>query len=66
MIPLLLFILYKKKGKSISRATKKMLGKAKARRMLKKIEADSKKRGIKNVYRRFKNNRFNSRRVGNR
>lgn len=66
MIPLLLFILYKKKGKSISRAAKKVLGKAKARRMLKKIEADSKKRGIKNVYRRFKNNRFNRRRAGNR
>lgn len=64
MIPLLLFILYKKKGKSISRAAKKMLGKAKARRMLKKRENNSRRRPLKNVYSKFKHNRFHRKRTG--
>ena len=66
MIPLLLFILYKKKGKSISRAAKKMLGKAKARRMLKKKENNSRRRPLKNVYSKFRNRRLNRKRAGNR
>ena len=64
MIPLLLFILYKKKGKSIARAAKKMLGKAKARRMLKKRETDSRKRLLRNVYSKFKRNRLHRKRTG--
>ena len=64
MIPLLLFILYKKKGKSISRAAKKMLGKAKARRMLKKRENNSRRRPLRNVYSKFKHNRLHRKRTG--
>ncbi|GEM_PF-2380356 len=64
MIPLLLFILYKKKGKSISRAAKKMLGKAKARRMLKRRERNSKRRPLRNVYSKFKRNRLHRKRAG--
>ena len=65
MIPILLYILYKKKGKDISRAAKKVLGKAKARRVLKKAEKASRtenrprKRRIKNVYSKFRNSRLN-------
>lgn len=76
MIPILLYIIYKKKGKDISRAAKKMLSKAKARRMLKKAEKMSgnmpgnmrgnRRKPIRNVYRRFKNNRFNRKRARNR
>ena len=76
MIPILLYILYKKKGKDISRAAKKMLSNAKARRMLKKAEKMSgdmpvnmrgnRRKPIRNVYRRFKNNRFNRKRARNR
>ena len=75
MIPILLYILYKKKGKNISRAAKKMLSKAKAKRMLKKAEKMSgnipeymhgnKRKPIRNVYRKFKNNRFYRRRTRN-
>ena len=75
MIPILLYILYKKKGKNISRAAKKMLSKAKAKRMLKKAEKTSgnmpeymhgnKRKPIRNVYRKFKNNRFYRRRTRN-
>lgn len=63
MIPILLYILYKKKGKDISRAAKKMLGKAKAKRMLKRAEKMSraenktKRRPLKNVYSKFRNRR---------
>lgn len=64
MIPLLLFILYKKKGKSISRAAKKMLGKAKARRMLKRRERNSRRRPLRNVYSKFKHNRLHRKRTG--
>ena len=74
MIPILLYILYKKKGKDISRAAKKMLSKAKAKRMLKKVEympeyeykAGNKRKPIRNVYRKFKNNRFGRKRTRNR
>ena len=72
MIPILLYILYKKKGKDISRAAKKVLGKAKARRVLKKAEKASRtenrprKRRIKNVYSKFRNRRLNRKRAGNR
>lgn len=76
MIPILLYILYKKKGKNISRAAKKMLSKAKAKRMLKKAEKMSgnmpeymhgnKRKPIRNVYRKFKNNRFGRKRTRNR
>ena len=65
MIPILLYIIYKKKGKDISRAAKKVLGKAKARRVLKKAEKASmtenrpRKRRIKNVYSKFRNSRLN-------
>ena len=75
MIPILLYILYKKKGKNISRAAKKMLSKAKAKRMLKKAENMSgnmpeymhgnKRKPIRNVYRKFRNRRFNRRRARN-
>ena len=64
MIPILLYILYKKKGKDISRAAKKMLSKAKTKRLLKKVEnmpeykVGNKRKPIRNVYRKFKNNRF--------
>ena len=63
MIPILLYILYKKKGKDISRAAKKMLGKAKAKRMLKRAEKMSRaenktrRRPLKNVYSKFRNRR---------
>lgn len=66
MIPILLYILYKKKGKNISRAAKKILGKAKVRRMIKRAETDTKKRSVRNVYRKFRNNRFNRKRARNR
>lgn len=76
MIPILLYIIYKKKGKDISRAAKTMFSKAKARRMLKKAEKmygdmpinmpGNRRRPIRNVYRRFKNNRFNRKRARNR
>ena len=75
MIPILLYILYKKKGKDISRAAKKMLSKAKAKRMLKKAESMSgnmpeymhrnKRKPIRNVYRKFRNRRFNRKRARN-
>lgn len=70
MIPILLYIIYKKKGKAISRAAKSMLGKAKAKRLLKKAtkksrpENNSRKRPIKNVYSKFRNRRFNRKRAG--
>ena len=64
MIPILLYILYKKKGKNISRAAKKVLSKAKARKLLKKAEKISKRRVVKNVYRKFGRNRFNRKRAG--
>ncbi len=64
MIPILLYILYKKKGKDISRAAKKVLSKAKARKLLKKAEKISKRRVVKNVYRKFGRNRFNRKRTG--
>ena len=76
MIPILLYILYKKKGKDISRAAKKMLSKAKTKRLLKKAENMSgnipeymygnKRKPIRNVYRKFKNNRFGRKRTRNR
>ena len=71
MIPILLYILYKKKGKNISRAAKKVLGKAKTKRLLKKAERmsltndKSRRRPIKNVYSKFRNRRLNRKRVGN-
>ena len=72
MIPILLYILYKRKGKDISRAAKKMLSKAKTKRLLKKVEnmpeykVGNKRKPIRNVYRKFKNNRFYRRRTRNR
>ena len=63
MLPLLLIYIYKKKGKKISRAAKKVLGKAKAKRMLRKAENDRKPIG--NVYRKFRNRRFNRKRIRN-
>ena len=63
MIPLLLIYIYRKKGKNISRAAKKVLGKAKARRLFRKAETDRKPIG--NVYRKFRNRRFNRRRARN-
>ena len=63
MIPILLYILYKKKGKDISRAAKKMLGKAKAKRLLRKaermsrVENKTRRRPLKNVYSKFRNRR---------
>ena len=70
MIPILLYILYKKKGKDISRAAKKMLGKAKAKRMLKRAEKMSRaeksqrRRPLKNVYSKFRNRRLNRKGTG--
>lgn len=63
MLPLLLIYIYKKKGKNISRVAKKVLGKAKAKRMLRKAENDRKPIG--NVYRKFRNRRFNRKRTRN-
>ena len=71
MIPILLYILYKKKGKDISRAAKKMLGKAKAKRMLKRaermsrVENKTRRRPLKNVYSKFRNHRLNRKRTRN-
>ena len=71
MIPILLYILYKKKGKDISRAAKKVLSKAKTKRMLKKAEnmleynVGNKRKPIRNVYRKFRNRRFNRKRTRN-
>jgi hypothetical protein len=63
MIPLLLIYIYKKKGKNITRAAKKVLSNAKARKVLRKAETDRKP--IRNVYRKFRNRRFNRRRTRN-
>lgn len=63
MIPLLLIYIYKKKGKNITRAAKKVLSNAKARKVLRKAETDRKY--IRNVYRKFRNRRFNRRRTRN-
>ncbi len=63
MIPILLYILYKKKGKDISRAAKKVIGKAKNRRRLNKSKV--RRRPVKNVYSKFKNRRLNRRRTRN-
>lgn len=63
MIPLLLIYIYKKKGKNITRAAKKVLSNAKARKVLRKAETDRKPIG--NVYRKFRNRRFNRRRTRN-
>lgn len=54
MLPLLLIYLYKKKGKEITRTAKKVLSKAKVR-----------KKPIKNVYSKFRSNRFNRKRARN-
>ena len=64
MIPILLYILYKKKGKQISRTAKKVLSKANPRKVLKKTEGGRKR--IKNVYSKFRNRRLNRKRAGNR
>ena len=61
MIPLLLIYIYKKKGKNITRAAKKVLSNAKARKVLREAETDRKP--IRNVYRKFRNRRFNRRRT---
>jgi hypothetical protein len=72
MIPILLYILYKKKGKAISRAAKSMLGKAKTKRLLKKAEKmsrtknKSRRKPIRNAYSKFRNSRLNRKRTGNR
>lgn len=63
MLPLLLIYLYKKRGKNISRAAKKMLSKAKAKRMLRKAQKERKPN--RNVYRKFRNSRFNRKRARN-
>lgn len=63
MIPLLLFILYKKKGKNITRAAKKVLSKAKTKRMLRKAERET--NSNRNVYRKFRNRRFYRKRIRN-
>ena len=63
MIPLLLIYIYKKKGKNITRAAKKVLSDAKARKVLRNAETDRKP--IRNVYRKFRNRRFNRRRTRN-
>ncbi len=63
MIPLLLIYIYKKKGKNITRAAKKVLSNAKARKVLRNAETDRKP--IRNVYRKFRNRRFNRRRTRN-
>ena len=47
MIPILLYILYKKKGKDISRAAKKVIGKAKTKRLLRKAERMERDQDIK-------------------
>ena len=65
MIPILLYILYKKKGKDISRVAKKVLSKAKAKKLLKRAENHSRRRSIKNVYSKFRNRRLYRKRVGN-
>ena len=63
MIPILLYILYKKKGKDISRAAKKVIGKAKTKRLLRKaermsrVENKTRRRSLKNVYSKFRNRR---------
>lgn len=63
MIPILLYILYKKKGKDISRAAKKVIGKAKTKRLLRKaermsrVENKTRRRPLKNVYSKFRNRR---------
>ena len=62
MIPILLYILYKKKGKQISRTAKKVLSKANPRKVLKKTEGG--KRRIKNVYSKFRNRRLNRKGTG--
>jgi hypothetical protein len=72
MIPILLYILYKKKGKDISRAAKRVLGKAKTKRLLRRAERmaraekNPRRRPLKNVYSKFKNSRLNRKRTGNR
>ena len=69
MIPILLYIIYKKKGKDISRVAKKVLSKAKTKRLMKKaeksarIENKSRRRPIKNAYSKFRNRRFNRKRT---
>ena len=63
MIPLLLIYIYKKKGKNITRAAKKVLSKAKAKRMLRKAQKERKPK--RNVYHKFRNSRFNRRRTRN-
>ena len=63
MIPLLLIYIYKKKGKNITRAAKKVLSNAKARKVLREAETDRKP--IRNVYRKFRNRRFNRKRTRN-
>ena len=69
MIPILLYILYKKKGKDISRATKRVLGKAKTKRLLRKAERmeraknGSRRRPIRNAYSKFRNRRLNRKRT---
>jgi hypothetical protein len=72
MIPILLYILYKKKGKDISRAAKKVIGKAKTKKLLRRTERmeraenNPRRRPLKNVYSKFKNSRLNRKRTGNR
>ena len=73
MIPLLLILLYKKKGKNISRAAKRVLNKAKAKRAHRKTEtkrtlkqAGTRIKPIRNVYSKFRNNRLNRKRARNR
>ena len=69
MIPILLYIIYKKKGKGISRVAKKVLSKAKTKRLLKKAEKrsraenKSRRRPIKNAYSKFRNRRLNRKRT---
>ena len=71
MIPILLYILYKKKGKDISRAAKRVLVKAKTKRLLRKAERmaraenNPRRRPIRNAYSKFRNRRLNRKRVGN-
>ena len=68
MIPILLYILYKKKGKDISRAAKKVIGKAKTKRLLRKAERmaraeNNPRRPIRNAYSKFRNRRLNRKRT---
>ena len=63
MIPILLYILYKKKGKNISRAAKKVLTKAKNGKLLKRVKL--RRKPIRNAYNKFRYNRLNRKRVGN-